>query len=632
MTPAVQRLVENHTAPVLANKIECLREEIEALYEDKSTLKAQVASAIARHQEDEALYERRGRDLAAATTLVEKKNMLLAQLDEDNKNMARLLGPQPTKYYRCLSCKKLNDFPEVATAGACRHCGDWSMRREPATPSLIREALGLPEPGEEDTVVQMADLLREVPLLVAMLRAEYNRRVEGMDLWQVPMVQFERWVSQVGAPDSSDPFREPAEEYLRLVDASISPRRITTSTFSARLAGRPSSPTRWPAFARSAARRYLCRPRRSRPQTRTSGPRRRATFLFEPGWEFCCLPLAPTLHSRRSQPGTTRTKRLDRPPRAEDTSRAGIYRSRGRSIIQRRCTAGDRMAQKYRKKDPRFWDDEKVKKLTIAGKLLADWLLTSSRVNRCGVVLFSPGLASEQTGIPLGEVDTLCHTVCDTLNWPRDPASKTVFLRRWWKYNKPDNLKALKGALSDLHDLPTNSLKPHLASVSNDLPDKLQAFYLQTLDTVSHTVSDTVSPQEQEQEQEQKSKTPLPPRGGEDEKKPDKPSAKKFDPRAVPIPDELRSDRFEATWAMWLAERTAPGAKGRLTENAVHMQFKKLLPLGPDRAADCVEASIANRWQGLFPEKFGEQPRGGGGYRSHDQRIIDEINSLPGVH
>ncbi len=82
-----------------------------------------------------------------------------------------------------------------------------------------------------------------------------------------------------------------------------------------------------------------------------------------------------------------------------------------------------------------------------------------------------------------------------------------IFFPRWWKYNTPDNESALKGALSDLHDLPKNNLKPYMVKAAKHLPEKLREAYLLHIntvyDTVSDTVYDTVSPQEQEQKQEQ---------------------------------------------------------------------------------------------------------------------------------
>lgn len=172
------------------------------------------------------------------------------------------------------------------------------------------------------------------------------------------------------------------------------------------------------------------------------------------------------------------------------------------------------MAAKYRKIDPRIWTDEKFRTLTTDGRFLTFWLLSSSRVNRCGIVLWSPGLASEETGIPINRIDTVLDTVCNTLYWVRDTVSRMVFLTHWWRYNRPDNIKALQGALSDLHDVPSHSLKSALIDAVHDLPASMHTSYIHTIDTVCDTVCDTVSPQEQEQEQEQEGGTtpPRPPK------------------------------------------------------------------------------------------------------------------------
>lgn len=157
------------------------------------------------------------------------------------------------------------------------------------------------------------------------------------------------------------------------------------------------------------------------------------------------------------------------------------------------------MAAKFRKIDPRIWTDEGFSRLAPEAKLLAFWLLTSARTNRCGVVLWSAALAAEETGVRLDRVEGVLDTVCRTVSWTFDPTSKTVFLGRWWRYNRPDNPSALKGALSDLHDVPRNNLKPALLRAMGDLPTPLHGVYRTVLDTVY----DTVSPQEKEQEKEQ---------------------------------------------------------------------------------------------------------------------------------
>jgi hypothetical protein len=147
------------------------------------------------------------------------------------------------------------------------------------------------------------------------------------------------------------------------------------------------------------------------------------------------------------------------------------------------------MAAKYRKVDPRIWTDEKFATLNTEGKLVAMWLLTCTRVNRCGIVLWSPGLCSEETGVKASAIDTVCDTVCHTLLWIRDTVSRTVFFPNWWRYNAPDNPKALKGALSDLHDVPSGGLKEPLLLAAKELPIQYQDEYRRLLDTVWDTVS-----------------------------------------------------------------------------------------------------------------------------------------------
>ena len=191
------------------------------------------------------------------------------------------------------------------------------------------------------------------------------------------------------------------------------------------------------------------------------------------------------------------------------------------------------MAQKFRKIDPRIWNDEGFSALDVEARLLAFWLLTSNRVNRCGIVIWSAGLASEETGLDRHRVEGVLDTVCHTLKWVFDMESKTVFLARWWRYNPPDNESALKGALGDLHDLPRNSLKPYLEAASKDIKPDLKQVYHTVLDTVYHTVSDTVSPQEKEKEKEKK-KDSSPESGGVSEGPKSKPQTTEAKPKKSP--------------------------------------------------------------------------------------------------
>lgn len=263
------------------------------------------------------------------------------------------------------------------------------------------------------------------------------------------------------------------------------------------------------------------------------------------------------------------------------------------------------MAAKYRKIDPRIWTDEKFTRLDRDGKLVALWLLSSTRVNRCGVVQWSPALCSEETGIDRKRVDTVLDTVCHTVSWTFCRVSNTLFLSRWWRYNRPDNESALKGALADLHDLPSNTLKPALARASDDLPTRLRQVYHTVLDTVYRTVS----PQEQEQEQEQE--TPQPPAdGGHDSTVGD----------AVAFPAELDTAEFRAAWSEWKAERRAKKVRA-YTPRGEQQQLAKLAAFGFEAAIAAIRDSITQGWQGLFPKSPNSRPA----FETHDERVMREM-------
>ena len=72
------------------------------------------------------------------------------------------------------------------------------------------------------------------------------------------------------------------------------------------------------------------------------------------------------------------------------------------------------------------------------------------------------------------------------------------------------------------------------------------------------------------------------------------------------IPDGLRTDRFETAWGNWLSYRR----ERRLTVKPMTLkaQLRKLDGWGEASAAESIELSISNGWQGLFEPK----PNGNG--------------------
>lgn len=108
-------------------------------------------------------------------------------------------------------------------------------------------------------------------------------------------------------------------------------------------------------------------------------------------------------------------------------------------------------------------------------------------------------------------------------------------------------------------------------------------------------------------------------------KKPQQPKPEKPDPGVaedVPIPPELDTPSFRAVWADWLVDRRR--RRKAVTQKAATMQLSSLTPLGPDRAIECVQSSIANQYQGLFPDKFRPQAVRMG-FQSQDDRLADLI-------
>jgi hypothetical protein len=86
----------------------------------------------------------------------------------------------------------------------------------------------------------------------------------------------------------------------------------------------------------------------------------------------------------------------------------------------------------------------------------------------------------------------------------------------------------------------------------------------------------------------------------------------------VAIPPELSTEEFRIAWGEWKAERVAKRHKP-YTPKGEREQLRKLAVFGPEVAIAAIRESIAQGWQGVFPEKVkqhGQQARPGSGVRS----------------
>jgi hypothetical protein len=171
------------------------------------------------------------------------------------------------------------------------------------------------------------------------------------------------------------------------------------------------------------------------------------------------------------------------------------------------------MAAKYRKIDPRIWNDEGFRELSAEEQRIALYCLTSQQCNRVGLFVFSPAHASEDLGTLPPTFAERFGNVCQTLHWRFDPGARVLYMPTWWKYNRPDNPNQFQACLEDLHDLPATPLLTEFYANSQFLTNEMAKRLANVAPNVPGNVTPNHPPQEQEQEQEQEHTSPSPPPG-----------------------------------------------------------------------------------------------------------------------
>ena len=266
------------------------------------------------------------------------------------------------------------------------------------------------------------------------------------------------------------------------------------------------------------------------------------------------------------------------------------------------------MAAKYRKIDPRIWHDERFVTLGSDERLLALYCLTAQS-NRCGLFVFSVGKAAEDLSERSGNVTPnvsgrlleRLRRVVSTLRWKWDETARVLYFPTWWKYNPPENLNVIRGALKDLDDLPETPLLEEFYGNVRYLPESCLGTFQERLANVRGTLPQTVT--------ESGTGTgtgtgtgepPNPPQAG----------GGSADESTIKIPPELDTEDFRRAWGEWKAERAAK--RKNYTPRGEREQLRKLAAFGPAAAVAAIRDSIAQGWQGLFPEKHAnDRPRSG---------------------
>lgn len=109
------------------------------------------------------------------------------------------------------------------------------------------------------------------------------------------------------------------------------------------------------------------------------------------------------------------------------------------------------------------------------------------------------------------------------------------------------------------------------------------------------TVTSQNNVREEKRREENKENSPLPPKGESAKAKP-----AKFDPTSIVMPDAIN----ESAWREWCEYRDKK--KKPVSEHAAKKQLKVLATYDAHSQQRMIDASIANDWQGLFPEKLSQ--------------------------
>lgn len=201
---------------------------------------------------------------------------------------------------------------------------------------------------------------------------------------------------------------------------------------------------------------------------------------------------------------------------------------------------------RYRKVDPRIWNDEKFRTLSDNGKLVFLFLLTHPGMTALGAMRATPeGLAAELKWTPKAFGEAFGEALSKGMA-KHDQEACFVWLPRFLKYNEPESPNVVRAwaAASDL--LPECSMKTKAIQCAKGFAEaKGQGFGKAFGEAFAHPSPN----QEQEQEQEEDQELfPPTPQGGKPVEKPK--SEPKRRPK-LPMPDDF------AVPAQWQAAAEA---------------------------------------------------------------------------
>lgn len=160
---------------------------------------------------------------------------------------------------------------------------------------------------------------------------------------------------------------------------------------------------------------------------------------------------------------------------------------------------------RYRKIDPRIWNDAKFRALTDAGKLAFLFTLTHPHMTALGAMRASvPGLASEIGWTPKAFQEAF-HEALSKGMAEHDEEACFVWLPNFLKYNLPESPNVVKAWSASLDLIPECDLKNKAIQSAKDLAEGMSEAFAKALpEAFAKALPKPMPYQEQEQEQKQK--------------------------------------------------------------------------------------------------------------------------------
>ncbi len=158
---------------------------------------------------------------------------------------------------------------------------------------------------------------------------------------------------------------------------------------------------------------------------------------------------------------------------------------------------------RYRKVDPRIWNDEKFRALSNKGKLVFFMLLTHPAVTALGAMRGSVAGLADEMGWPVEAFREAFNDILHQDMVEIDPKACLIALPNFVRYNRPESPNVVKAWIGSLDLLPECEL---LERVVQRAEDALQDMPVSFQQAFAEAFDKPMPYQEQEQEQEQKKK------------------------------------------------------------------------------------------------------------------------------